>query len=950
MGCDMKALTKIVFIVLSLLSCSSALSSITITPLEQAWLDRTKTLRVRITKDLPPYQYMQDGQYTGISVEYIKFFASTFNLKIEYVSDGTWAEALRNITTRKNIDIILKATPDAVRVKNMLFTKPYCAFPFSLLSNKTTNPNTFFESPSKKIAIVSHYVINEKLKHDYPNFTYIMYPNSLEAMKAVDANVVDGFVGDIAIMSLFVKVYHLQNVTVSNFPKYPAEEQSMVTATDWPEFISLFNKMLESMPSDLHVKIKRKYLPLGTGEQTTQKIQKIELSESEKAYIREHPVLSVTNELDWYPYDFNENGEAKGYSVDYMKLLADKMGVRLNFISDTWPNLYEKFKNNEITIAQPLIPSAERRKNFLFSDKFITMDLALVAQTKRQDIHSIDDLKGKTVGAGKGWPTTKYLKEEYPFFKVVEYETAKEMLEAIAFGLIDAGVDDFFTSQYIINKEMLANLRIVSKVELQKLKDKNLYIVMHHDDTTLQSLINKALQNVTDEELERLKEKWSKNILPKEIRLAFTLDEQMYLSKKQTIKMCIDPDWMPLEMNQNGKHVGIAADYIHEMEHFIGIPIVLVPTRTWLESMMYAKERKCDIFSLAMPTPERRMYMNFTHPYLHIPLVLVSKFDKVFYSDLSSLVDKPIGIAKGYAYGEILRVRYPNMQLVEVDNDADGLQKVEQKKLFGYIGTLATVAYQIQKEYYGSLKIVGKFDEKWELGVATRNDEPLLLSVFEKAIDSLDTMKNQAILNKWISVNYEERMNYTYLYMVATIIGVIILIVLVRQYQLKKYNTQLEILSNTDKLTGIHNRLKLDDILEYEKKMFDRDQLPLSIIMFDLDYFKHVNDNYGHKRGDEVLKSVARIVTYTKRETDIFGRWGGEEFLLICRDTDIEGARVLAEKIRVAIESYEFPEIVSLTASFGTAQFEKYDNIVKIFDKADKALYEAKERGRNKVI
>jgi len=91
-------------------------------------------------------------------------------------------------------------------------------------------------------------------------------------------------------------------------------------------------------------------------------------------------------------------------------------------------------------------------------------------------------------------------------------------------------------------------------------------------------------------------------------------------------------------------------------------------------------------------------------------------------------------------------------------------------------------------------------------------------------------------------------------------------------------------------------------------------------------------------------------VTRAKRETDVFGRWGGEEFLLICHDTDRVGAKILAEKLRLAIASYEFTEIISLTASFGVAQFEKYDSIVKVFDKADKALYEAKEQGRNCVV
>lgn len=949
MGYAMKTVISFLFAVLSFLSCLHA-AAIDITPSEQAWLDKTQTLKVRITKDLPPYQFIQDGEYAGISVEYIKFFASLFNLKIEYVTDGSWTEALRRVKTHDGIDVILRVTPHAEMNQTMLFSKSYCAFPFSLLTPNTIKSENFFDTTPKKIAIVPHYVINENLKQDYPHFLYTVYPNSLEAMRAVNDHKVDGFIGDIAIMSMFVKIYHLDNVQISNVSRYTAEEQSVATAKDWPEFISLFNKMLDSMPADLHVKIKRKYLPFVTAERSSPVVPTIEFSESEKDYLMKHPVISVTNELSWYPYDFNEDGEAKGYSVDYMKLLADKIGVRLNFISDTWPNLYEKFQNGEIRVAQPLIPSSERRQKFLYSTKFITMDLALICQTKRHDINTINDLKGKTVGAGRAWPTTKYLKEEYPELTVVEYETTKELLEAVAFGLVDAGVDDTFTAQYVINKEMLSNLHIASKIDLQNLRDKNLYIMIHPEDEPLQGIINKALGNVTQEELDVLKSKWSKSIVPKEARVAFSLDEQIYLAQKKRITMCIDPDWMPLEMNQKGQHIGMAADYMHEMEQFIGLPIELVPTQTWLESLEYAKERKCDIFSLAMPTPERKIYMNFTHPYLQIPIVLVSTVDKVFYTDIGMLVGKPIGIAKGYAYGEILKVRYPNMHFVEVASDAEGLKQVEQKKLFGYIGTLATVAYQIQKDYYGSLKITGKLDDKWELGVATRNDEPLLFSIFEKAIDSIDATKNQAILNKWISVNYEERMNYTYIYLLIVIISVIILIVLIRQYQLKKYNAQLEILSNTDKLTGIHNRLKLDDILEYEKKIFDRDQLPLSIIMFDLDYFKNVNDNYGHKRGDEVLKSVAKIVTQVKRETDIFGRWGGEEFLIICRDTDIEGARHLAEKIRAAIAAYEFPEIISLTASFGVAQFEKYDSIIKIFDKADKALYEAKAQGRNRVV
>jgi polar amino acid transport system substrate-binding protein len=703
------------------------------------------------------------------------------------------------------------------------------------------------------------------------------------------------------------------------------------------------------MPEELHVKIKRKYLPF-LEDVKFATTNKIELSDEEKEYLNAKLYINVSNELSWQPYDFNENGKAEGYAIEYVKLLAQKIGIHVNFVSDTWPTIFEKFKRKEIDVIHPIIPSPQRRAEFLFSEPLMSMQLALVAQEKRTDITSLESLRGKTVGAGKGWVSTAYLKEQYSDITVIEYETSQEMLEAIAFGLIDAGVDDVFTVRYFINKELLSNLHIVADVALEKLTDKNLYLVFHKENKLLQGLFNKALHKVSDDELKAIHTKFAQSMSPRNKADMFTLHEQAYLSQKKEIKMCIDPDWMPLEMNDKGQHVGMAADYINVMQKTIGIPITVVQTKTWLESLAFAKQRQCDIFSLAMETPERKTYMNFTKPYMVIPLVLVSKRDKVFYSDIGVITDKPIGIAKGYAYGEILRVRYPKVHFVEVESENDGIKRVQEGKLFGTIGTLATMAYQIQKEYFGSLKIVGKFDEKWELGVGVRNDEPLLKEIFEKAIDTIGQQESQNILNKWVSVSYESKVDYGYIYKIVGVIFLIVLIVVYRQYHLNKYNARLEILSNTDKLTGIYNRLKLDDMLEYEKKQFDRFARPLSIIMLDLDFFKKVNDNYGHKAGDETLKAICKIILGQKRESDIFGRWGGEEFLLVCPETDIHGARALAEKLRKAIETHEFPIITSMTASFGVAEFEKYDSIVKVFDRADHALYAAKESGRNKVV
>ncbi len=294
----------------------------------------------------------------------------------------------------------------------------------------------------------------------------------------------------------------------------------------------------------------------------------------------------------------------------------------------------------------------------------------------------------------------------------------------------------------------------------------------------------------------------------------FTEEEQNFLVAKKEITMCVDPDWMPLETIENGQHVGISADYFNLIEEKIGIPIVLIPTQNWSESIAYAKARKCDIFSLAMATPERLLYMHFTDPYLSIPLVLATRNDQRFIADLTSVKDEILAVVKGYAFGELLRSKYPGMQLVDVPSVNEGLKLVAQGEMYGFIGTLTTVSSNIQKGFSDELKIVGKFDDRWELGVATRNDQPLLRQIFNKVIATIDNAERQQILNRWISVKYEKSIDYTVIWRIAFFIIATILFILFRYYTLRKYNRKLkkqnqEILRQADLLKDTEKALLL---------------------------------------------------------------------------------------------------------------------------------------------
>lgn len=159
---------------------------------------------------------------------------------------------------------------------------------------------------------------------------------------------------------------------------------------------------------------------------------------------------------------------------------------------------------------------------------------------------------------------------------------------------------------------------------------------------------------------------------------------------------------------------------------------------------------------------------------------------------------------------------------------------------------------------------------------------------------------------------------------------------------------ELETKANFDKLTAIYNRQKFDFFLEKEIKKAQRYGSAFSLIMFDIDHFKKINDTYGHDVGDYVLAEIARAVKEHTRDVDIFARWGGEEFMIIT-NTPLEQAQNLAEKLRVLIQNHSFNYGIRLTCSFGVTQFVAEDNEKTIAKRVDTLLYSAKNHGRNCV-
>nr|WP_320013363.1 sensor domain-containing diguanylate cyclase [uncultured Desulfobacter sp.] len=158
-------------------------------------------------------------------------------------------------------------------------------------------------------------------------------------------------------------------------------------------------------------------------------------------------------------------------------------------------------------------------------------------------------------------------------------------------------------------------------------------------------------------------------------------------------------------------------------------------------------------------------------------------------------------------------------------------------------------------------------------------------------------------------------------------------------------------LAHVDQLTKLANRRSLDNSIKSEFNRSTRYGTTFSLILFDIDNFKNINDTYGHPIGDKVLVDIAGITNERLRSSDVSGRWGGEEFLIICAETELEGATALAENIRQVIEIHQFPVVGNATCSFGVSSYKKTDKYPEdVIKRADERMYMAKQNGKNMVF
>ncbi|MCC2615837.1 diguanylate cyclase [Aestuariibacter halophilus] len=441
--------------------------------------------------------------------------------------------------------------------------------------------------------------------------------------------------------------------------------------------------------------------------------------------------------------------------------------------------------------------------------------------------------------------------------------------------------------------------------------------------------------------------------------------------QETTLQYCIDPDWLPYEGLQNGRHVGISADYLALLRDKTGIQFSLLPTDSWQHTLRLLQQGQCDATLFANMTPDRRKYLVFTDPIFSATNVFVTRQQQGFIAGYSDIHDLLLGVVDGYRHAEIVARHYPDIRLRELASETEGLQLLNAGEIDVMVGSMLSVSSQIQRFGFRNLQISGLAPPHDALRMALITKHAGLLTALNAAIADIDEDKHAEIFKQWHNARVVDQWDYRFVWPLLG--GFVALLVLIawRNHHVSRYNRLLEsknrmleelqdelleknetlaFLSTHDPLTDLYNRHYLLQRCEQEIVRLQRfTDMQASLILFDVDLFKAVNDAHGHSVGDAVLQHVAETVREAIREIDTLGRWGGEEFLILCPQSDLASANILAERLRERLERSDMPQGIQPTCSFGVAQYHHNEGFIAWFDRADAAMYQAKMAGRNCV-
>ena len=511
------------------------------------------------------------------------------------------------------------------------------------------------------------------------------------------------------------------------------------------------------------------------------------LTEEEKTWISNHPVIRVSNNTSYAPIDFVSSGQPTGFSIDYLNLIATKVGFRIEYEKgNTLSHNLEMLKNKQLDIIHSISVNEERSRYFNFSQPYLKVPIVNYGHAGSPKINNINDLINKTIGVIKDTILHDAYKKLYPQFNLVEFNNVPDALRALSSSKIDVYTGTLIGTDYLIQQTSIPGLMVIGEDYI--LGDKSAFehrMASHLDNPILIKIINKGMTAITNAEIGQIYKKWQISS-PYDYALDLTPQELKWLARNKVIKVGIDQTATPLEaINENDEIEGILGDFLNILAKKLNITFVWSANNNFAEGIKKTISGETHIISV-FRSPEREKELILTEPYFYASQMIFAREDRGVVGNMQGLSNNTLVQIKGYTVNNWVKSNYPNIKIVTVDTIPQAIKMLSAGKVDAFIGNIITTSHYIAQGGYVNINVIGDTNFESDLVIGISKKFPELGSALKKALNSITEAEKAEIATNWLTLKVENKLDYTLIIAIVIISIIVISIILIWNTTLRR--------------------------------------------------------------------------------------------------------------------------------------------------------------------
>ena len=485
-------------------------ANIGLTQSEIIWAKQHPIIEIGVDGNWPPIDFFNDdNDFLGITAEYLNEVSQLLGIKFIPIKSANFKTMLSKVISGE-LKVGASISYKKERAENLYFSKPFFkAQKVIIAKSSALNIHDITSLYGKTVAIEDGFLTMRQLQKKHPKIKLMPFTSTLDALRAVSFAKADAYIGNQAVATWLSQKNQLSNLSTVGDPELGSGPQNFAvskTAPDWLPLISLLNKALDSIPNSRKHEIERKWLGQLKEPLTTQ--IDLQLTEDEKAWIKQHPTISLGVDAAWKPLEFiDDQGLYQGVSSDFMAYFSQQIGVEFTPPEKfTWEQVVEQLKTKSIDIA-PLLTKTEKRSEFLhFTKPYLEFPAVIFNRKGHVLLNGLPDLIGKKLGVVKGYAISELIARDYPNINQVYYTSTSEGLNALSTGQIDAYIDMLAVGGYLMTSTGLSNIQVAASVPYTE--GNKFRIGVRDDWPELVSILNKAISQLPEQKKAEILKKW----------------------------------------------------------------------------------------------------------------------------------------------------------------------------------------------------------------------------------------------------------------------------------------------------------------------------------------------------------------------------------------------------------------------------------------------------------